>query len=361
MTNLFDLRLTTRLCVGVLALALVAGAFVAGTQMNSSADEPEAAPSPRLTAYVDFMSLLKDDQLLVAKQFETMQDVQTQGDEIEAKYIELIRKEEENRRLAEPDTWQYLQSMQRLLDLQARRYEDQLLLEQKARKYIRDYGIKRYNELRNMVNGIATERGYNEVLNIVRNVEDVRRGEGDGFENLQQQLLVSPVLQYEEAHDITDIVSRAADEEWGTDLNMPGPITFTLEGEDEPLERNNDDVIEIRFGQTGTFHTDLADGGTVLSPDDENAGLLWTRAGIRVGELSEDGAYVAPDAWPPRDDEFIVTVRSAVDPTVNQNITVRLLNEEGQTRAEEEAAAGDEPDEGEADDGEGSVGDGEGE
>lgn len=339
-------QLLTRLSFGALALALLAGVFAAGTLVRTSADAQPAdnPPEPCVTAYVDFLALLEVDSALLAEQFEITQEVRTQTGKLERKYMSLIREEEENKRLYKPNTISYRRARDQALKLRSDLYREQVLLEQTARKHLRDFGIERFKDLRELTTEIALERGYNEVLNIVRDIEDVA-GQGDDFQSLQQQLLISPVLYYDEAHDITDVVLAAAKEKWGTSFSMPNPITFTLEDDEKPLEANEEGEFEIRFGQKGTFKVDVADEGIILPADDKSARVKWSKTGAFAGDLDEGGNYTAPDEWPSgAEDTFTVMARCAEDPSVNKSITVRLLNKDGQTKAEAEEAGEDSED-----------------
>ncbi|MCB9933185.1 MAG: hypothetical protein H6841_07180 [Planctomycetes bacterium] len=329
-------RFWTRLSFAALALALLAGAFTGGVLVNANADaQPAAPPEPRRTAYIDFLSLLKKDKPLAIKQVEIAQDVERNMADIEKRWGEEIKAQEEIKRSRLPDTRDYRKAMEKQLDAARSMYEEKLRFEQLAQEDLRSFGIERFQALQNLARDEAKQRGYNEVLNIVRKIEEVSAQE-DSFQALQQQLLISPVLYFEETHDITDAVQAAADKLWGSTITMKpynaetgvGGISFVVQGGAEALKRNAEGEIEIRLGQSGEFKVQVLDKDAPA--EGAAAEVDWIKRGLDTGELGKKGEYKAPDAFPvAAGDTFTVTVRSKKDPTISEEVTIRLLDKDG--------------------------------
>lgn len=357
-------RFWTRLSFVALALALLAGVFAGGVltranaeaqnskidaEMQKAIDEAvkkalETPPTPRRTAYVDFLNLLKQDAPLKRKQQEIALNVEKRVDDIDRRWLVQIDAQQKIKTTNKVDSRAYRQAMQKQLEFERKRYQEKLELEQIAQADLRDYGIERFKALRNLARDIAKKQGYNEVLNIVRDIEDVA-GNQDDFQALQQQLLVSPVLYFEAEHDITDIVDKQAQAEWGETISFiewddeakRGGVTFTLkdeEGKETLVKRNADGEIEVRLGQKGAFKITVLDKGEPAAAD--RAQVRWTKGGANSGDLSEDtGEYEAPEEFP-LNDTFVVTARSAVDPTVTERVKIRLLDKDGNPKPAEE-------------------------
>ncbi|MCA8917534.1 MAG: OmpH family outer membrane protein [Planctomycetes bacterium] len=341
-------KVWTRISLIALAAVLTAGVFAGGVLVRANVDAQDGTPVPRRTAYVDFLSLLKSDRLLLGKQQEMAESMQRQMDDIDKRFGKLIQEQARIRELNKPDTIAYRQAMNKQLELERQRYQEKLLFEQLTQAELRDFAIDRFKKLRNLAADIAKGKGYNEVLNIVRNIDDVTGGQND-FQALQQQLLVSPVLYYESAHDITDAVTKKADELWGETISFvvwdeetkAGGIQFSIvdpanpEEPGKPVVRNAAGEIEIRLGQQGAFKISVLDKEEpAVSPRDR---VNWSKRGVNVGDLGASaGAYIAPEKFPPNGDTFTVTVRSMVDPTVSETVTIRLLDKDGKPMPAEE-------------------------
>lgn len=326
-------RVLTRVSFAALCIGLLAGVLVLSVANWTSADAQGAPPpEPRRTAYVDFLGLLKNDNLLKGRQSEVADDVERQSDEIDRKWRLVIEDLIAIRKRNKPDTPQYRKAMADQVEAARKAYAEKLTLEQYAQADLRDYAIKRFTELRTLCREIALSLGYNEVLNIVRNIEDVA-GSQDDFQALQQQLLVSPVLYFEKAHDITDIVAQKADEKWGSRIEVKD-LVFVLEGSETPLAPNAEGELEIRMGQKGSFKAVVLEKGEVLPTDNPRAELRYSKRGLGVGDIKVDGAYQTPQSAPtPPADTFTVLARSAADPTKTATVTIRLLDAEGKRLA----------------------------
>lgn len=337
-------RILARLSFAALALAVLAGALVGGAYIGAQADPvdnpksnneagtDQKLPQARRTAYVDFLSLLKKDQPLARKQIEIAEDVDLTMAEIEKRWGEVIKAQDEIKRTRNPDSRDYRKAMEEQLDAARRMFEEKLDYEQRSLEDLRNFGITRFRALRNLATDEARKRGYNEVLNIVREFKDVAAQE-DSFQALQQQLLISPVLFYEESHDITEAVQAAADKEWGSNITMvsyadgKGGVSYTAKDGAEAVKRNADGEIEIRLGQQGRFGIQVLEKGEPAQG--AAAEVRWSKRGLDTGELTEQGEYKSPAEFPVAGDTFTVTVRSKKDPTISEEVTIRLLDKDG--------------------------------
>lgn len=333
----FKTRFITRFGFAALLLAVLVGGALIGAQADpvdapgESTKPEQKTPEARRTAYVDFLSLLKQDLPLRQKTLDIADDVEREMAEIEKRWGEVIKAQDEIKRLKKPDTRDYRKAMEEQLYAARRMFEEKLSYEQAAQDELRNFGIKRFKELRNLATDEAKQRGYNEVLNIVREFKDVTAQE-DSFQALQQQLLISPVLYYEASHDITDAVQAAANKLWGSNISMAGfadgkgGISYIVKDSTEAVKRNAEGEIEIRLGQQGQFGIQVLEKGEPATG--ASAEVRWIKRGLDTGELTEKGEYKAPEEFP-AGDTFTVTVRSKKDPTVSEEVTIRLLDKDG--------------------------------
>jgi hypothetical protein len=349
-------RALTRISLAALVLTLLAGVF-AGSVLTRADDDAvvdnpvkldddtqkavdeavkkaliqaeQGKPAPRRTAYVDFLKLLKNDQPLRREQLRIATDMQKDQDAIDRMWEGEILKQKNLRAINKPHTKAYRDAMREQLEHEKERYQQKLHSEQVFREELRDKGIERFKELKQLATKMAKDLGYNELLNIV-NVDDVAKTRDD-FEALQQQLLVSPVLYFEAEHNLTDVIQAAAKDKWDEHITLAeynkekntGGIELTLEGGAAALTRNAAGEIEIKLGQKGAFKVAVFDKGQPA--EGARADVRFYKRGFGVGDLNENGTYTAPEAMPAGGATFEVTVRSAIDPTVEQKVTIRLL------------------------------------
>jgi hypothetical protein len=361
-----NIRVWTRLSLAALVLVMLAG-LVAGRAFIGAQDEPidnvtpldeatllaidkavekavaealpkavekalqdaEAGkPEPRRTAYVDFLSLLKDDKPLALKKYEVTEEMRKTMEEIDSRWEVKILAHKRLREQNLPHTKEYRDAMRDQLEAEMERYQEKLYAEQLFQEDLRKFGIDRFLKLKTLSGDLAKARGYNEVLAIVRDVTKLGSG-GDDFQALQQQLLVSPVLYYEADHDLTDLISAEAKKIWDETISFvaydkatgAGGIEFKVAG--VASKRNAAGEIEIKLGEKGDFQVQVLDKGVAAAGP--RAVVRFTKRGLGVGELAEAGAYTAPAAIPVGGATFDVTVRSAIDPTVEQTVTIRLM------------------------------------
>lgn len=311
----------------VAALALLTAGIIAGSALSRAQAEPTAtaaAPEAPLTAYVDFLSLLKDHYPLKLKQVEVAMEMEKQIDDIDKRYLPLIEQQEVVKKAEKPDSRKYRQALSKQIELERQRYGEKLLTEQLAQQELRDEGIAAFDRLKRLVKDIATELGYTQVLNIVRDPK-AAVGSKDDFEQLQQQLLISPVLFHKPEHDLTDRVQAKAKEKWDPGIEMGE--TSAKAGE-TALVKNTEGEYEIRLGQKVQFAVEVKKKGATATGKDTD--VKWTRTGVGSGELDEkSGAYTAPEAFPNSGDKFTVIVRSAIDPTISKRLQIKLLDKDG--------------------------------
>jgi hypothetical protein len=192
---------------------------------------------------------------------------------------------------------------------------------------LRKEGIDGFQRLRGLTNTVATNLGYTQVLNIAGNLSEVLDASQNDFQALQQQLLLSPVLMYDPAHNITKAVEERAKEEWDLGIAV-ADITASIvaaNGGGVPLVRNAAGEFEITLGQIVQFTAAVT--AKEQPAEGDAAKVVWRRTGIGAGALDDKtGKYTAPDTMPQGGDTFEVIVRSMEDPTITKRVTIRLIN-----------------------------------
>lgn len=329
------------------SIALALGLFIAGVALGGFALGAEGQstptpPAPALVAYVDFLSLLKDDPVLKVQQaninnraYRDMLVVNARAPEFEALVNKL-------RTLVASDR-QYTQTKQQLLDLHLNSAQQKAEIELAAQGEVRAAVTEAYTRLRRLVAEIASQRGYNQVLNIVRNPEKVAEAQDD-LRVLQQQMLLSPVIYHEQNkdRDLTDIVAEKVKREYGVNIKLEllDACTLTAEDKDDkPVKRmeqddkKNADKIdwEVRLGQKLRLKVKVTDKDKPAEGD--NAGVYWARRGFMTGDMKDDGTYIAQATFPKTGDKetdiVTVVVRSNVDSTQSIEVRLRLLDKDG--------------------------------
>jgi hypothetical protein len=319
---------STLATAALVLIALFAGVFVGGAIGVSQ--DPAPAEPPK-TAYVDFLKLLKNDKTLLREQRRISRETQI-GEMAETRTFEekrgAIEASVKNLKAENP------QRRKAMDDLGKLRYEYTLRLMEYRRagsKDMRNAGIEAFRRLRNLTNDVAKGAGYTQVLNIAGELSDMV-GEGpEDFEALQRQLLLSPVLLFDPAHDITARVSERAKEQWDPVITL-GEImahTWVENGGGDEIPRQvtpeyPEGVFDIALGAKVRFSIEVQKKGAPA--EGEDAGVSWRRNGISTGSLDEaSGEYVAPDNMPEGGNTFTVTVISEADPTLKKTVTIRLV------------------------------------
>jgi Skp family chaperone for outer membrane proteins len=324
----------TRFVALALFCGMVLGMFTMAAFVNVKADPvPTVEPAAPKVAYVDFRELLRKYGPLQRAQFEIAQDLEMILQGVDGRYADQIAAHEATLRNYEPDHRNYRVADRALIQLERSILQEKLLAEQQAQADLRDAGIEAFSRLRSLVTDVARQRGYSQVLNILRDPQTAATAQPD-FQMLQQQLLVSPVLVFDSAHDLTDEVLARGDELWGTHISFRNEkIHCTLDG--ESLDVNEEGEYEVRLGQTVVFSVEVLQRDELLDPGHPDAGVRWFReGGLDGGSLDRlTGEYSAPSDNPGRH-TFRVLVRSQLDPTVSAEVTVRLLNADGSPLAD---------------------------
>lgn len=323
-------RSVSKIAASLTVVALAAGLLL-GSMMRLQADPP-ATVEPARTAYVDFFALLQDHHPLRRAQIDNALAFERRTQQIDDEFIPRINAEEDIKKNADLDGAEYLQAWRRQMDLEIRSFRLKLEEQQFAASELRRAYIEAFTNLRNMTNDFARARGYTQVLNIVRNHRDIVSA-SDDLEQLRQQLLISPVLMFDPAHDITDEVMKQAKAQWDPGVEF-GPAGITAA---DPLgvelPRNAADEIEIRLGTKATFGVNVIVKGAPAVDDD--AKVSWGRTGLNAGDIDRDtGEYSAPQEFPAGGDTLTVFVASQADPTVTARVTVRLLDQDGNRQGE---------------------------
>ncbi|MBX3460762.1 MAG: hypothetical protein KF696_12505 [Planctomycetes bacterium] len=317
----------SRTSIGFVAVLLVAIGLVAGAAMGRAEVGAQAAVTPAapLTAYVDFLSVLKQDHPLKKRQYEVAMELEEAVDAIDRQFMPMIEEQEKIKKDNPPDSRQYRTALSNQIELERKRYHQKLDLEQAAQQDLRNEGIDAFERIRRVVRDMATGMGYSQVINIVRDPKEVV-GARDDFQMLQQQLLISPVLVFDEKHDITEKVLAKA-----KDLYDPG-IAFGAEtltaADGKSIARNGNEEYEVRLGQQVNLAIAVTKKGQAATGKDGE--INWVRTGIGTGELDvKTGVYKAPKEAPDSGDAFTVIARSVVDPTIEKRIKVKLLDADG--------------------------------
>jgi Skp family chaperone for outer membrane proteins len=222
----------TRFVALALFCGMVLGMFTMAAFVNVKADPvPTVEPAAPKVAYVDFRELLRKYGPLQRAQFEIAQDLEMILQGVDGRYADQIAAHEATLRNYEPDHRNYRVADRALIQLERSILQEKLLAEQQAQADLRDAGIEAFSRLRSLVTDVARQRGYSQVLNILRDPQTAATAQPD-FQMLQQQLLVSPVLVFDSAHDLTDEVLARGDELWGTHISFRNEkIHCTLDGE----------------------------------------------------------------------------------------------------------------------------------
>jgi len=327
-------RVNFRIAVIALLLGILAGAFGAGNAPRADA-QTAATAAPIKAAYVDFLSIFKEEGQLKADQRRISAEAEEQLQAIDTRVAPRVEKLEAERRLWQPHQQQHLRAMNDLLKVQRDYNTERLAVESSAQTDLRNAAISSYVRLRTLIADIAKARGYNQVLNIVREPEKIAEASED-IRVLQQQLLLSPVIYYEKEHDLTDIIAAEAKKLWGVSIKveLEGAVQLDAAGTDGaeivrlPQGDENKDRIDykIRLGQSVRFKVKVTNNDKPA--EGKQAELAWTRTGLKSGEIKDTGRYDAPAECPLQSDIVTVRVRSLVDST-SLDIRVKLLDKEG--------------------------------
>ena len=328
----------SRVAVASLLFAVAAGFVLGGFALGASADaQPGTEPPAPKTAYVDFLTLLKEDRKLRGEQQRIDFELGKLMDELIAEYQPKIIAQQEQLKLNKPDTREYRVAMARLLDLQRKVTEEKLVLETSAQLDLRTAGIEAFKELRRIVGELAKAQGYTQVLNIVRNPEKVAEAQGD-FQALLQQLVLSPVLIFDAAHDLTDKALAESKRQRGQSYRVEIYAVGADGAELKPLEQGeqNPDKVEyeIKLGESLQLKARVfnEEGKPV---EGKEAAVQWKRLGIMTGTVQADGKYAAPEEMPKSDQVRVIAINS-VDPSARDELVVRLLNKDGTRKAAEQ-------------------------
>lgn len=327
-------RLNYRVAVVALLVGVLAGLFGAASDPRADAQTaPE--PQPIKVAYVDFLGVFKDEPKLKADQRRIAAEAETQLQAIDESMAPKVDALEKDRKLYEPHDQRHWAAMQSLLRAQREYNVQRLDVESRAQAELRDAAIDSYKRLRTLVTDLATKRGYNQVVNVVRNPEKIAEASED-FRVLQQQLLISPVIYFDKDHDLTDLLAAETKRMWGIaiEIKVDGAVLVDAQGKDGaevPKVAQGDENKEridfrLKLGETMRVKTTITNNGQPA--EGTNAGLAWTRLGLKSGEVKDTGVYTAPAECPSQSDIITVRVRSLVDSTT-VDIRIKLLDKDG--------------------------------
>lgn len=315
------------LLVGLIAGAMLTSVFAADEAKSQPASPP---PSPR-TAYVDFFKLLKEDSKLKREQARLSADLQSMLYDLRTEYEPRRRKLIEVQDKTKPQAPDFVTAKHELEKVELEYTQKAAQLEFDARLESGQKAIKAFTELRELVTTIAKERGYTQVLNVVLDLEKVA-DQHDDFRQLQQQLLLSPVLFHDAAHDLTALVQAEADKtrKLNVELTFDGACMVQADGKDgadlKALAENAEKVdFEVKLGQTIRFKTSVKVNGKV--PEGENARVECRRATF-AGGSTQDDKYTAPAEFT-KDGMVLLRLTCIADHNVTREIRIRLLDKNG--------------------------------
>jgi hypothetical protein len=322
-------RSSTRLAAAATCVALIIGLAAGSAFTRAQSDVKVDAP---LTAYVDFLSLLGDHHPLAVRRVEISRQLEMRLREIDEEFGGMVAEQARLMQTSEIESPAFRQARTRKLDLERRHMQEELLARQWATADLREAGIRAFENLRNLANDVARSRGYTQLLNIVGDPESVM-GTQDDFQQLQQQLLISPVLLFDKAHDITEIIRERARIQWDPGISFHDDGIKASLADGSVIQKNGEGELEIRLGQVVKFSIQVLKHEQPAEGDDTR--LRWGRTGLNTGNIDEDsGEYTAPSEFPVYGDAFVVRVSSVTDPTVRTQVRIRLVDKDGAPRPE---------------------------
>lgn len=340
-------RFSILLAFTALIVGLGAGA---GFNFSTADAQPatEVAEAPK-TAYVDFLRILKNFSPLQRDQAEISLKLELALQDEEAHYGPKIKEASKIMEQQKPQSKKYRDAMDLRLSLQHELYEAQLQTQQDAQAQLRDAGIKWFGTLKADVSQIARQKGYSQVLNIVRDLKDVT-AQSD-LKALQQQLLVSPVLYFEDKHDITEAVEEYVTEKWGLHISFAeGKEVEVADAKGKPVVAATDAELKALGLEAGDadyivkFGTKLKFKANVLKKDapaeGKDAEVRFQRKGIGGGEIDREGNYTAPEDFPRNTDIIEIRVTSKMDPQVQKSIKLLIVDSEGKRQKDDEPEDG---------------------
>ena len=319
-----------------LIVGLAVGAIMDFGNANAqNAPAATVAVAPKV-AYLDFLKVLKSFSPLQRDQAEISMKMEIQMAETEAEFTPKIEEVSKVMTQQKPETRKYRDAMDKKLDLQHRWYEEQLLIQQAAQAELRDAGIEWFGKLKSDASQIAKKRGYTQVLNIVLNHKNVAAQ--NDLKILQQQLLVSPVLYFDKAHDITKEVEEFVTDKYALHITMAeGNEVEVLDKDGKPFPKaaaagpRKDADYFVPFGTELKLKANILKKGEPATGKD--AEVAFRRIGIDGGKVFKDGKYIAPDDFPRNVAVISIRVSSKVDPQVQKTIRICILDKAGFDKA----------------------------
>ena len=317
-------------------LALITGIALgalwqpAGAQANPS---PPLPPAPR-TAYVEFLKLLKEDARFGRERIKIMIDLKESLHGFVDEFLPRIERLRKKRDSVNPDTVEYFRAMNDLTDVMGELAFEEIAAESAAKRLMKKKGIAAFSRLRELVHTIAAARGYTQVLNIARDPDSEIQSQMD-FQALQKELLLSPVLYFEEEHDLTQLVLDEADKRWGKHIKLEVEAQDKEGKAIKPLAANKAKVdYEIDLKQTlqlavGVTEKDKPAAGKSKK---HTATVRGPVADGKVERKKEDGdiwVYTAPGRIPGKTGIIEIRFRSSEDLSVWIDVRIRVVDKAG--------------------------------
>jgi hypothetical protein len=334
------MKIDTKILLNLSLFFLVVGVLVGSLATRGAAKSDTAEPVAPMTAYVDLAKLLKEDSKLRREQAKTsaalekvMTDLRNETSPKRRTYEQILKNN-----LAHTLPFVTAKMDLEKLELETARRAAQF--EYDAQTQMKTDAIRAFKDLQDLARDTSRKLGYTQLLNIVLDLEKVA-DQLDDFRVLQQQLLLSPVLDYDKAHDLTEIVKAAADAKRAlkVEMKLEGAIELDAEGKDGAEvkavakgEANPDEINwEVKLGQSIRFKAKITVNGVDVEDDLESV-RLTPRVGDQAGK-ARDGKYTAPADFPEvdgaKEDVVVVRLFSKTDPNIDQKVKIRLVDKEG--------------------------------
>ncbi|MCC6572608.1 MAG: hypothetical protein IT462_02350 [Planctomycetes bacterium] len=317
---------------------------VAGDNVIADPKDPKASQAPAVarTAYVDFVKLLKNDPLFLTAQLKEMHkleiDMREEATTFDAKHANDKKRLE----AIKPDEMEYRDLMKDIIESSAKSNRKRMTLESEAQRTIDEEAQKAFKRIKDLVAEISKTKGYSQVMLI-----SSTPAKGLKFDELQKQLLLSPMLIYPEEDDITKFVEKENFRrsygylEIGDSTAKEGTIendgVWTEDDKGNKTQRAAKDKVnnaadvwfECKVGARLSLKcavTDLDENDKRVPAKPANAEVEWTLIRLQTGTLDEKtGVYTAPDAMPAAGDIVSIRVSCKKAPYKNTTIRVRLI------------------------------------
>ncbi len=305
MLTLWKSSLVTTLALTVgIATGMVLSAMIA---RSSQADAQAAVTlEPEKTCYVDFMKLIKDDVVLLSKQIEIYQDIQADQRKEYEGYVKRMSALGKQRDVLQANDRKYRETTEGMIEEEARWSKSKIQAELALQSDVAKEAKIRFQQIRGYALDIAKQRGATQVLVISRTPADSL-----DFSELQKQMMLTPVLYWNPAYDITDDVEKRAkldmdnsecDEAFAVDEKGAKRAKLAEDKEKNPERIDYEVALKGTLSLRGKFSDLDKAAGKRIDMESVNARPIWDLRGFGVGTIlpAPDGSatYTAPEVLP---------------------------------------------------------------